>query len=488
MTKRVCIISALAVFQVLSAQDTTSGKPLSLKEALIASVENNLNVKVFRETKAINQYGVEAAEGAYDWVLGSNLQFSRQKNPSGIPDSKSTTQTTSLAVRTSKLFDWGGNIALGVYPTHSKTEFLGSSTAKPYDGSFSAEYTHPLLNGAGRNIDKGFLVLKAKNESEAAEYTFRSSLINLVAQTESLYWDVVNAHRNRENKLQALELAKKQLKENQVKVEVGTMAPIDVTQAEATVAAREQDIIDAENQLLNSQDALIKQIYPTGSNISAIQPTDAPTLSPITLDEKTAEKIALENQPDLKRYKLDLATSAAYEKDAKNATLPILDAKIGYNATSDNHSAFGPVNGDIFGARYPGYTVGLSFSIPLPNRRAKASLNQAMASRRISELNLKNKELEIALNARTAFRSVESSSRSVKAAEKTRYFSEKDLDAEQKKYENGMSTNFLVLTKQTALDEAKARELKAQIDYAKAQTELERALGRLVESRELPSH
>ena len=123
--------------------------------------------------------------------------------------------------------------------------------------------------------------------------------------------------------------------------------------------------------------------------------------------------------------------------------------------------------------------------MPIQNRAAKGSLAQSRASRRQSELNLKDLELGITLEARQALRNVEASAKGVAAAEKTRYFREKDLEAEQKKFENGMSTNFLVLSKQNDLDTAKSAELQAQITYAKAITAQEKAVGNLLEARKL---
>jgi len=176
------------------------------------------------------------------------------------------------------------------------------------------------------------------------------------------------------------------------------------------------------------------------------------------------------------------------ETAASNRTLPQLDAFATYNgnaAAQIPSEGLSAVNKDLSKGAYPGYSVGLQFAIPIQNRAARGNQAQARANRRQSELNLRDLELGITLEVRTAFRNVDASAKGVAAAEKTRYFREKDLEAEQKKFENGMSTNFLVLSKQNDLDTAKSNELQSQITYAKAVTALEKALGHLLEARKL---
>jgi len=162
--------------------------------------------------------------------------------------------------------------------------------------------------------------------------------------------------------------------------------------------------------------------------------------------------------------------------------LPTYNGNPGSPIPSEGLSA---VNKDLTKGAYPGYTVGLQFAMPIQNRAARGNQAQARASRRQSELSLHDLELGITLEVRQAFRNVDASTKGVAAAEKTRYFREKDLEAELKKFENGMSTNFLVLSKQNDLDTAKSNELQSQITYAKFVTALEKALGHLLEARKL---
>ncbi|MBK8794868.1 MAG: TolC family protein [Holophaga sp.] len=187
-----------------------------------------------------------------------------------------------------------------------------SVTTTPYTGTLSASYTQSLLKGFGRQVTEANVIV-AKKGAIAADYQYQKAIIDLVASTESLYWDVVFAQRNLENKQQALTLAQKQLKENRIRVEVGTLAPIEVTSAEASVAQREQDIIAAEAQFDNAKDALIRALYPSSERPAGLELTEAPTLSHLTTDEKSAEKMAIERRVELKSARLDPNPSSSWK-------------------------------------------------------------------------------------------------------------------------------------------------------------------------------
>lgn len=505
MTRLPIFPALLVAFSLVGQEAPKAGetKPvtkLTLQTAIETSLKNNLQVQIAVETRDFTRAGLTIEQGAFDWNLTSSLSISktqdasRRSNFPGGPQvsTESTSFSRNLSVGTTKAFGWGGNLSLNYAPSYSFSKGTVDGTpymptSNPYDGSFSATYSQSLLKNFGRDVTESRLIV-ARKSAQAADLGFQKAIIDLVASTESLYWDLVFAQRNLENKQQALSLAQKQLKENQIRVQVGTLAPIEVTSSEASVAQREQDIIAAEAQLLNAKDALIRALYPSTERPAGLEPTDAPSVKALELNETAAEKQALANRIELKSARLDLESKQVLETAAGNRTLPQLDAYATYNGNAANQTpsdGLSAVNKDLTKGTYPGYTVGLQFSLPIQNRAAKGNQAQARANRRQSELTLRDLELGITLETRQAFRNVEASAKGVAAAEKTRIFREKDLEAEQKKFENGMSTNFLVLSKQNDLDTAKSSELQSQITYAKAVTALEKALGHLLEARKL---
>ncbi|MDP2874801.1 MAG: TolC family protein, partial [Holophaga sp.] len=481
------MISTLLISFGLVAQSPVPTGPvrLSLQDAIRTSLEKNLQVQVAVETRNFSQANVQISQGAFDWTLNGAASYGHSKSTFdnkvfqiGTPavSGSNTSDSRNLSLGVLKPFEWGGTFSMNYNPTYqsnatNRTGFPSSVTLTPYTGILSASYTQSLLKGFGRQVAEANVIV-AKKGAIAADYQFQKSIIDLVASTETLYWGVVSAQRNLENKQQALTLAQKQLKENRIRVEVGTLAPIEVTSAEAAEAQRQQDIIKAEADFANAKDALLRSLYPSTTRPESLELTDSPTLSHITTDEKSAEKMALERRVELKTARLDLESKQILEGVSRNRLKPQLDLKLAYNGNAADYDTFSPVNSDLWQAKNPGYNVGLTFSMPLPNRAAKGSMAQARANLRSSELTLRDLELGIALEVRTALRDVDSMEKGVKAAEKTRIFRAKDLEAEQKKYENGMSTNFLVLSKQDVLDSAKSAELQSQISYAKAVTTL----------------
>lgn len=242
---RSSLIPALLICTALVAQTPVNTQPLSLHEAIRISLENNLQVEIAKASRAVAKANVDVTGGAFDWLLTGNAQSARQdfaseSSTTGIK-LEGTAWNRSLTVGAQKPFVWGGNLQLSYAPYYSFQSTALGATALPYGsggtrgGGLTATYTQSLLKGFGREATATNLIV-AKNGSQAADYQFQKAIIELVASTESLYWDVVFAQRNLETKQQALELAQKQLRENKIRVEVGTLAPIEVTSAEAAVA------------------------------------------------------------------------------------------------------------------------------------------------------------------------------------------------------------------------------------------------------------
>lgn len=477
-------------------------RPISLQDAIAIALQNNLQVQVAKENRDVSRAGVMTELGTFDWTLKSSLNWTRNEDASRtqpIPGgafvtSENTSWMRTFSLGTEKAFGWGGNLRLSYDPYYrfSKGSVNGGAvtpfTTNPYDGALTATYTQSLLRNFGRAAAESRLRVVRK-DAEIADFTFQASIIKLVADIEIQYWQVVYTKLNLENKKQSLELAEKQLRENKIRVEVGTLAPIEITSAEASVAQREQEILAAEADYLNAKDALIRALYPTNERPGDLVPTDAPVTSAAApMEEKAAERMALERRVELKTARLRYESSQIQETAAKNRTLPQLDAFATYTGNAASQVAaegLSAVNKDITSGTYPGYTVGLQFSMPIQNRAAKGALASARASRRASELNLRDQELGVLLEVRQALRNLETRQKGVKAYEKTRIFREKNLEAEQKKFENGMSTNFFVLQRQDELDTARANELSARIEFAKAITALDKAVGTLLEARKL---
>ena len=490
MTRSLHPLALLVPFSLV-AQTAPAPQPaqaavnLTLQDAIQTAIKNNLQVGIAQETRNFAKGQLLAAEGAYDWNLTGSANDGKSQRASFPGQPTSTTYQRNLTLGVNKPFTWGGDFNLQYAPTYylSKNS-LAAGTTPPYNGSISATYSQNLLSGFGTRATSANLIV-ARNGSKAADYQFQQSVIQLVATIEADYWNVVYAKENLANIQEALKLAQKQLDENKIRVQVGTLAPIEVTQAEAQVAQQEQNIITAEAALANAKDALIRALYPLEGRPAAIEATDDPVVQPLAIDEASAETMAVETRPEMKAAQLSRDSQQILADSAKNHTLPTLNLSVGYVGGAQSADRLSPVNTDLTSGTYPGYNVGLTFAYPILNRAAKGQSVQAQANLRSSELSLRDEELQVRLDVRQAYRNLEASSRAVAAAEKTRQYQEQALDAEQKKFENGMSTNFIVLQQQTNLTNARTGELQAKINYANAVTALERAMGHLLEARNL---
>ncbi len=503
MTRTLHPLALLIPFSLV-AQTAPAPQPdpgtvnLTLQDAIQTAIKNNLQVSIAEQTRNLARGQLLSANGVYDWNLTGSVSdqkiqdsSARQAFTGGPFNTYNTTSyQRGLTLGVGKPFTGGGNLSVQYAPTYGFTKGnvnggpVEPFTSGPYDGSVSVTYSQNLLNGFGTKASSANLIV-ARNGSKAADYQFRQSVIQLVATIESDYWNVVYARKNLQNIQEALKLAQKKLDENKIRVQVGTLAPIEITQAEAQAALQEQNIITAEAALANAKDTLIRALYPLEGRPAAIEAADEPVVQPITIDEASAEQMAVETRPEMKSAQLNLDSQKILADAAKNHTLPSLNLSVGYLGNAQNANKLAPVNTDLTSGTYPGYNIGLTFAYPILNRAAKGQLMQANANLRSSELSLRDEELQVRLDVRQAYRNLEATSRGVAAAEKTRIYQEQALDAEQKKFENGMSTNFIVLQQQTNLTNARTAEVQARINYANAVTALEKAMGHLLEARNL---
>ena len=491
-----------------SSQGAPSVLRLTQREALRLGLTNLLQARIARELREELRQAPEVERGFFDWQLSAaatdgKLEYGTINNRfSGLANlyrtSLDTTQDArSASVGLSKLDAYGGTVSLNVssgynaasYLVNSQTLPLGPSAAlsyatlNPYSGSMSLSYTQPLLRGFGRAATEAKL-LAALAEAKGADESFRTRMMDLLTLVDTLYWDQVYAGQNLANKQLALKLAQTHLQEDLEKVKAKMLAPIEVPQVEATVAEREKQVLSAQARLSNTRLALLSKLYPAGDGPAALELSDIPGSGPELIPLATAREFALTHRPELAQAKQVLSANRALEQAADNATLPQLDSQV---AVLRNTSTSAQVNGaldDLSQGKYPGYYVGLSFSFPLGNRTRRARLSQARAATRGTEFLVKDTQTLVSLDVEQAYTDLSTARKQVEASDKALYFRKQSMDAEMSKLENGMSTSFYVLQRQDELDQARSADLEARITAEKARTNLNLAMGTLVESVE----
>ena len=323
----------------------------------------------------------------------------------------------------------------------------------------------------------------------------------MVAQAQRSYWDLVFASEDIKVKQRSVDLAQKTLSDNQIQVQIGTLAPIDVVQAESEVANRRLQYVTSTYTEAQMQDQVKKLITSQGdpglilAKLMPSQVVPKPEASDIMPVEQ-AIKVALENRPEMKQLQVDLQNKKIDLEYMKNQLLPTVDLLASYTQNGVGgketvRNGFGPTApivaqfnggildafGQLFGYSFTGYSVGFSVQIPLRNRAAQGDHARAVTDERISEQRISSQAQQIALEVRNALTQIEMNRARIEAATKARELSDRRLEAEQKKFDLGASTIRFVLEEQRNVAQAQTDELQAIVNYTKSLVDMDRAMG-----------
>lgn len=476
---------------------------LALDDAVQQALEHNLNVRISRLNRQALGLAVSVARRVYtpDLVIETNLQDSVQPSTSQL-DGATQRETDNLNynLRIEQRLPFGASYSV----RFDNNRFATNGSFSTYNPSFrsvlNATISQPLLQNLTANNERRQIVVQQNGERRAG-HEFEQSVLDVLRDVENAYWDLAFAIRSHEVARQSLDLAQDLLRNNQVQVEVGTMAPIDVLQAEAEVAAREEALIVAEEQIRIFEDALKALIRDPDSPDfweGAIVPADAPSVEDYPVDLDDAIRIALQRRPELRSQRVQMDTNQYEVRFQRNQTLPQVDLVgtvqlTGVGGTElRRQGLFGPVTetipggyGDaldqLAGRSYRDWQLGLSVSYPIGPNSARASHAQAQIDLNRQRDTVRQQEIAIAQEVRRTVRGVQTNRRRIEASRVGRELEEERLDAEQKKFEVGMTTSYFIVQAQRDLAQARANELQAIVDYNKAIVDLERAQGTLAE-------
>lgn len=478
--------------------------PLSLKRAIILALKSNLQIAIQRFSPSIQATDVTVARAVFDPVAAAEIHFSDTVTPA----SARTTRTSGLMRTEDENVDFEASItqklALGteVSATASNLRTANSFNSfnlppsVPPDSEYQTDVTlavrQPILKNFGTEVNRSGIVV-AQKSLEQSEKQFENDVSRIVTELQRSYWDLVFAIEDLRVKKRSLQLAQDLLERNKIQVEVGTLAPIEIVQAEAAVAEREENVITAEDAVKDAEDKIKKFLNlfeDPAQRDATIVPIDRPSFDPQPVDMEQALVDALANRPDYARAKLEVEKAELNLRVARNQLLPNLDF-VGEGGYSANQGNLGNSLDDIFDAENRHWALGAELTFPMGNREAKAEYTRRKLELWQARLHLKNLKQAILvqvpdvvreldpdrLGVREAVRQIETDVKRVRATRAARVLAEKKLDAEEKKLEVGISTNFQVLEFQEDLAVAESNEMKAIIDYNKSLINLDRAKG-----------
>jgi len=535
---------------------------LSLQEAVELALENSMDIVVQRYNPWFADTGILKAKAGgfggatpgaffagsssntpllnYDPVVTTTLTIDDRNVPVNNPLTSGTgTGLSALARLTLHTSTFNTQYAQGFqtgttfFTLFDNTRSSSTSSANLFNPSVQSSifvgFQQQLLNGFGRVNTRNIRI--AKNNRKIADWAFTQQAITTVTNTITAYWELVFARENVKVQQQAVTVAEKLYNDNKKQLEIGTMAPLDVTRAESELATDRQNLIVAQTVQLQDQQVLKNAISknPLAPNFVNVEivPTDLPS-RPEAIEAPTFEdavKEAFGKRPELQEEALNLLNGEIDIKATRNALLPTatLSAQYGTVGLAGNQPIFAtgtptfvssgipivdstgtPIPGEFLGSKvstvtgvskagfgdamtsafhnnFPDYQVSLNMQIPLRNRSAQADNQRAILTQRQLEAQLQLLKNAALLDVRNTYIALTQDRAQVDAASKARELQQQTFDAEQKKYQLGASTVYLVIQTQRDLINAQGTELRALSNLAEAKANYERAVGRTLE-------
>ena len=457
---------------------------LSISDAIMLALENNMDLVALRYDLPIADADVLRARAgggtvpSFDPTLSFNGQVERFAQPTGIPlNQNSTTGNVSYT----QGFASGTNLTVGFQNQRLTLNSGGSLLAPELTSGVQVKITQHLLQGFGWNLNRRTIRI-ARNNRKAADQAFRNDVISIVSQIKNIYWDLVSAYDDVKVKQESVDLAKQTLDNTAEQVKVGTLGRVELARWESQLASAQQDLITSQTTLRHQELLMKTAISRNLSNgvlvDAAVVPADTMSLPPEEPVVKIEELIndALQNRPDLNQSRIDLVNRDITKKAQRNAMLPALDV-FASSTTSGNRSDYWSAFGDAFSAAGHDRVVGMTLTIPLRNRAARADQMQGELQYRQAEARIQSLQNQIQSDVRDAQYAVQQNRARVEAARKAVAYARESFEAEQAKYSVGMSTSVSVLQSQRDLTQAQSSLITAMAAYEKAHVDLDQKTG-----------
>lgn len=462
---------------------------LSLQESILLGLKNNLEIAIEGFNPKIRESDITTAKAVFDPTAFAEVFFARTElqNRSGLATNPVTEdEDVGAAVGVRQKLPTGADYELRFDNNRNdtNTSFLGGLNPA-YESALTLVLTQPLLKNFGVDVNRTGIKI-AQNEREISLDRFRERTMDVVAGIYNAYWDLVFALEDLKVAQRSLDLARELAELNRARVRAGVAAPVEITQAEAELAARQAGVTVAEKQVRDAEDNLkvILNIPKEGEWGGAILPSDPARFTPITPDLPAAVADALSKRPEYEAAKIDLGNRELTLRFARNQLLPdlALEGSVGLNGLGgsyeDDLDNLGTT--DFYTA-----SVGLVFSVPLGNRAARAEFIKAQLELEQARVSLRSLELGITAEVREAVRRIERNAKLIDETKAARVLREEQLRIERKRLEAGVSTTFEVLTFQRDLAVAQSAEVRAVTEYNKSMANLDRVRGVVLEKHRI---
>jgi len=447
---------------------------MTLRSCIERALADNLEIRAERINPSIATWGVVQQEGVFDPAFVAGATYNESSTPQSTGDADVTRQfNPSLGLAGTLPTGTGYGLSLSDYRTGGSRypDYL-------YTGSAAITLTQPLLKNYGLDPNLAY-VRVARKKRDIAVQNFALLVMTTISDVSKAYYELVYAIENHKALREDLDRAKRLLDENRKRVQVGVMSPLDVTQAEAGVAEREEAVIVAERAIKDNENALKRLISSDVRFLlsETLVPLDYPLVEMIEADTARSTRTALEQRPDFIAAKHEVERQNILVKYNRNQLWPELDLQASYGMNGLAGSGFHTLTARQLGNDNNAWGVGLSISFPIGNRQARANYHIARLDREQALLTLKQLEQNIVVAVDNAVGRVQTNLKRVDATRAASRLAEESLKAEETKLRAGTSTSFLVLQAQSQLAAARSAEIRARADYSESLVELSRVEG-----------
>ena len=467
-------------------------RQLSIDEAVELALRNNLGLEIERLNPQIEQESIAQARAAYLPTLQASFgkngaTIEPQDFTQGSAAYKNAGLSSTFAIQQQSLPITNTSFTAQWSSSRSTTERLGPAFNPSLASSVFLQASQPLWRDLFINPVKT-QIEQAVISRQIADMTLRQRVVGTERQVRQAYWTLVGAIERLDVARQNLDLSNEQLRANRVRVEVGTMAPIDIIAAQAEVAGNEEAVITAEAAIRTAEDQLRTLIFSPDSPdfwTARIQPTNEPELKPMDVNVDGAVRAALENRTDIVNARRQLQVSDLNLKLTKNQTLPDISLDAQIRAQGSGGTRFFYVPGttevenqvdrsyrdaisDAFGFAFPQWSFGLTYTYPIGKEAAQANHARATLQRQQADTQMQQLQMGIVQQVRQAARNVQTNYQRVQTTRLARELAEERYAAETKRFDVGLSTLFQLTQTQRDVVLQRNNELNAVIDYNQA--------------------
>ncbi|MDQ6786599.1 MAG: TolC family protein [Acidobacteriota bacterium] len=538
-TKKSSAIEYFAGLNRVGVQ-TAQTLPISLNEAIRKALENNNNIEVARTDVRIQETQLRSLLGTYDPVFSVTPTFSRSSSTGS-----SASNDFRLNAGVDKFFERGGGRINSFFnnsqtgrnsqnnTTFNQTSGLGTSSSTTYSSNLGVTYTQPLFRDFAIDNTRRQIKIQRKRLQQS-DADFRRQTIEIIAQVQRSYWDLVFALRDQQNRLANLNLAKENMRQVEAKITAGAAAPLARAEVATELANRESDVLLATQQVSITENTLKTLLLRESTALEWTQslvPTDKPVYSDDPIIIEDAIKDAIDNRPELSRLRLQREINAIDIDYFRNQTKPRIDLNSTFSlgglslgnqtiangtttplvssasnlyllqAINETRAVLNnpllpqipnpniPVTGlpnslnggtfqslrNLFRTDAPNYSVGVTIQFPFRNQTAEANLAGARIQQEQVQAQTRAQEQIIIADVRNAVQAAETARQRILTARRARENAEIQLEGERKLFEVGRSTTFILFQRENSLTNARNAEIRAETDYNKSLSDLQRA-------------